>query len=231
MHTIDLMEFSGKIIRSPFKAKNIPVIVLGLIGVLLFFSLVSVTRQAFAVSSTESSLCFTHIKKFDSNGKYVSGWGPSGSLNGQFLHIHGIATDRLGNIYAVDEQKQDIQKFDNKGKFLISWGATGSGPGQFSNKLEDINVDSNGDVYVVDYGNNRISKFSSSGKFINSWGSKGEADGQFNRPWGVAFDSHGNVFVTDQRNNRIQKFDNTGKFINSIKPASGGMGALFIYMQ
>src|SRR5437867_12029448 len=92
-----------------------------------------------------SNLCFTHIKKFDSNGNYVSGWGPKGPLNGQFLHIHGIAVDSSGNVYATDEQKQQVQKFNSNGKFIMSWGTPGSGLGQFSNKLEDINVDSHDD--------------------------------------------------------------------------------------
>jgi len=69
----------------------------------------------------------------------------------------GIATDRSGNVYATDEQKQNVQKFDGEGKFIMSWGTPGSGPEQFSNKLEDINVDSHGYVYVVDYGNNGLS--------------------------------------------------------------------------
>jgi hypothetical protein len=53
----------------------------------------------------DNQLCFTHIKKFDSNGNYILGWGPTGSLDSQFLHIHDIAVDRSGNIYATDEQK------------------------------------------------------------------------------------------------------------------------------
>src|SRR5919106_258097 len=163
---------------------------------------------------------FDHIKVFDSNGKLISSWGPTGSGDGQFLHAHGIGLDSAGNVYVSDAENYNIQKFDSKGKFITKWGSKGSGDGQFL-QPESIDVDSNGNVFVVDFKNANIQKFDNNGKFITKWGSKGTGEGQFRGPWGVAIDSAGNVYVSDQqnpvvqtRNYRIQKFSPDGMFIS-----------------
>src|SRR4051812_31385006 len=33
---------------------------------------------------------FKYVKKFDSDGNYIAGWGSKGTGDGQFLHAHGI---------------------------------------------------------------------------------------------------------------------------------------------
>ena len=33
---------------------------------------------------------FKYVKKFDSDGNYIAGWGSKGTGDGQFLHHHGI---------------------------------------------------------------------------------------------------------------------------------------------
>ncbi len=174
---------------------------------------------------------FGRIQKFSNDGKFITKWGSKGTGDGEFLHIHGIAADSNGTVYATDEERGIVQKFSNDGKFITKWGSEGKGDGQFSSKIEDITVDSDGkNVYVVDYGLNRIQKFDSNGNFITKWGSKGTGDGQFDRPWGVAVDSVGNVYVTDQRNNRIQKFDSNGQFITKWGSEGAGDGQ-FVHLH
>ncbi len=56
------------------------------------FGIVTVNAQTV---DTGNNLCFTQIKKFDSDGNYIAGYGPKGASDGQFLHIHGIAVDKL----------------------------------------------------------------------------------------------------------------------------------------
>ncbi len=36
---------------------------------------------------------FKSIKKFDSDGKFITSWGSEGTGDGQFLHAHGIDID------------------------------------------------------------------------------------------------------------------------------------------
>src|SRR5919108_1080103 len=96
---------------------------------------------------------FKYIKKFDSDGNYIAGWGSKGTGEGQFLHAHGIGVDRSsGDVYVSDAENYNIQKFDSNGNFITSWGSEGTGEGQFS-VPESIAVDSSGNVYVADQGN------------------------------------------------------------------------------
>jgi DNA-binding beta-propeller fold protein YncE len=72
---------------------------------------------------------FKSIKKFDSNGKFITSWGTEGTGDGQFLHAHGIAIDSSGNVYVVDSQNERIQKFDSNGNFITKWGTEGYADG------------------------------------------------------------------------------------------------------
>jgi PKD repeat protein len=168
-----------------------------------------------------------NIQKFDSNGKFITKWGSSGSGDGQFNHSQGVAVDSSGNVYVADYGNNRIQKFDSNGAFITKWGSKGNGDEQFNNP-RGVAVDSSGNVYVADSGNCRIEKFDSSGKFITKWGSEGSGDGQFYYPCGVAVDSKGNVYVTDDGNNHIQKFDSNGAFITKWGSSGSGYGQ-FIY--
>src|SRR5919112_1983965 len=71
------------------------------------------------------------IQKFDTDGKFIAKWGSEGSGNGQFLHLHSIDIDSLGNVYVTDMQNFNIQKFTSDGKFITSWGSEGDGNGKF----------------------------------------------------------------------------------------------------
>ena len=133
---------------------------------------------------------FKSIKKFDSDGKFITSWGSEGDDDGEFLHAHGIAIDSSsGNVYVSDDDKNSIQKFTSDGQFITSWGPEGTGDGQFL-RPEAVAIDSSsGNVYVADFEGNNIQKFDSDGNFITKWGSKGDGEGEFQRPWGVTVDS------------------------------------------
>jgi len=143
---------------------------------------------------------------------FVTTWGSSGTGNGQFANLTGVAVDASGNVYVADTSNNRIQKFSSSGNFITTWGSYGTGNGQFYDP-RGIAVDASGNVYVVDSVNSRIQKFSSSGNFITMWGSYGTGNGQFFYPIGITVDASGNVYVTDYNNNRIQKFSSSGNFI------------------
>jgi DNA-binding beta-propeller fold protein YncE len=107
---------------------------------------------------SNNPLGFKSIKKFDSDGKFITSWGSQGYGDGQFLHPHGIAIDSSDNVYVSDDDKNSIQKFDSNGNFITKWGSEGTGEGQF-NIPEGIDIDSSGNVYVADTHNSRIQKF------------------------------------------------------------------------
>jgi DNA-binding beta-propeller fold protein YncE/pimeloyl-ACP methyl ester carboxylesterase len=154
------------------------------------------------------------IKKFTSDGAFITKWGSYGSGNEQFNSPQGVAVDSTGNVYVTDVGNNRIQKFTVDGVFVSTWGSYGSGDGQFASP-KGVAVDSTGNVYVTDVGNNRIQKFTANGVFVTTWGSYGSGNEQFNSPQGIAVDSTGNVYVADYWNYRIQKFTSDGVFVTT----------------
>ena len=39
-----------------------------------------------------------NVKKFDSDGHFITKWGTKGTGEGQFDHPHGIVVDKFGSI-------------------------------------------------------------------------------------------------------------------------------------
>jgi DNA-binding beta-propeller fold protein YncE len=51
---------------------------------------------------SNNPLGFKSIKKFDSNGKFITSWGSEGYGDGQFWLPHDIAIDSSDNVYVTD---------------------------------------------------------------------------------------------------------------------------------
>ena len=96
------------------------------------------------------------IQKFTSDGKYLEGWGSSGTENGRFGDaINGIAIDSSDNIYVADSDNYRIQKFSNDGEFINTFDEKGT-----ENYLifpRGIAIDSSDTIYVGSQ--NNISTF------------------------------------------------------------------------
>lgn len=160
-----------------------------------------------------------------------SGWGSTGTGNGQFNRTWGIATDGSHFVYLVDEYNHRIQKFDPSGNFVVEWGSFGTGDGQF-NFPAGIAVDFYGTVYVADRFNNGIQKFVQANTcpagttqvaagvcFERKWGTLGSGQGDFAFPVALAveppdaFGNIGNLYVADTSNYRVQMFTPNGTFL------------------
>ena len=150
--------------------------------------------------NNNNPLGFTSIKKFDSNGKFITSWGSEGTGNGQFLRPEDVAVDSSsGNVFVADFEGNNIQKFDSNGNFITKWGSKGDGDGEFQRPW-GVAVDSSGNVYTAEESGYRIQKFDSNGNFITKWGSEGYGDAQFWLPHDIAIDSSDNVYVVDSGN-------------------------------
>ena len=57
------------------------------------------------------------IAKFNKDGDFLKSWGQTGSAQGQFNKIRGIASDAQGNLYVADAGNNRIQVFDGEGTF------------------------------------------------------------------------------------------------------------------
>jgi len=155
---------------------------------------------------------FPSIKKFDSNGEFITMWGVPEDAGDRFKYPASIAVDGSGHAYVTDKSSHCVHKLDAQGKYIKSWGSKGTGDGQFDTP-EGIVVDKSGNVLVCDRQNSRIQKFDSNGKFLTKWGKEGSGEGEFHFPAAVAIDNEGNVFIADSDNHRVQKFSANGKFL------------------
>ncbi len=121
----------------------------------------------------------------------------------------GIAFDKEGNFYVVDESDIKVKKFDPEGRFQSSWGEAGK---EFRVLKEPtgIAMDSQGYVYITDAKNACVMKFTRNAKFAIKWGREGSKPEEFLTPAGIAIDQNDNLYVADTGNNRIAKYSAQG---------------------
>jgi sugar lactone lactonase YvrE len=135
----------------------------------------------------------------------------------------GIALDKAGNIYFVDQNNCRIRmiKASNDTIYTISGGKAGfSGDGGPATKAQfwyplGIAVDASGNVYIADTYENRVRKITVSNDTINTISGNGSSsfsgDGgpassaTLFQPHFLSFDASGNLFIADMGNNRIRE--------------------------
>ena len=108
--------------------------------------------------------------------EFLGKWGTSGTGDGQFQTVGGIATDRNGHVYAADSRGR-VEKFTAAGGFVRSIGA----PPSLEDKIDEIQspagvaVGPNGNLYVVEASNRaRVSVWSRTGRFLTSFADRGD---------------------------------------------------------
>jgi DNA-binding beta-propeller fold protein YncE len=175
------------------------------------------------------------VVEFDAQGRFVRGWGPTGSGFDWPKVEHGIYVDGDGNIWLAGNAVGDNQilKFSPEGKFLMQIGR--AGPTEGSNGTTQLGQPANmivskGELFVADgYGNKRVIVFdAATGAYKRHWGAYGARPSddklppydpaqppsrQFGNPVHcvrVANDEL--VYVCDRTNNRIQVFTRAGEF-------------------
>ncbi len=120
------------------------------------------------------------IAKFDKNGDFVKTWGHTGSGQGEFKGIRGIASDATGNIYVADAGNNRIQVFDGEGTFKTQISGVGSpqaicvsgGATQYlysSNSNDPESMD-HGEIYKVRLTGQVVGKFGKAGKMPKEFG-------------------------------------------------------------
>ena len=120
------------------------------------------------------------IAKFTKDGDYLTTFGQTGSGQGQFNGIRGIATDAAGNVYVADAGNNRIQVLDGAGTFksqitgvgtpqaiCISGGATQYLYSSNSNDSESLD---RGEIYKLRLNGQVVGKFGKAGKMPKEFG-------------------------------------------------------------
>ena len=120
------------------------------------------------------------IAKFTKDGNFVKTWGQTGSGQGQFKGIRGIASDAAGNIYVADAGNNRIQVFNGEGVFkseitnvgtpqaiCVSGGSTQYLYSSNSNDPESMD---HGEIYKIQLGGQVVGKFGKAGKLPKEFG-------------------------------------------------------------
>jgi YVTN family beta-propeller protein len=186
------------------------------------------------------------VMEFDSEGRYVQGWGGPGAGYEWPADEHAIFVDHQDNIWITsaggprlrERTENQILKFTRAGKFLLQIGRRGQSKGSLDttnfNNAADVYVHApTNEVFVADgYVNRRVIVLDAdTGAFKRMWGAYGRPPDdaapndpvyegtpaqQFNTVHGVRVSKDGHVYVADRRNNRVQVFSLDGTFEREI---------------
>jgi DNA-binding beta-propeller fold protein YncE len=132
------------------------------------------TQNAIAIDNANNVYVSSNnrIFKFTNNGQFLFSWGSSGTNQGEFNQIVGMATDSLNNVYVVEKYNYRIQKFTSDGDFVTSWSANCQNNQVFCSEPQGIAIDPmSNTVYVTEYNAGRISVFTEEGQFLTGWNS------------------------------------------------------------
>ena len=120
------------------------------------------------------------VAKFNKDGNYLKSWGQTGSAQGQFNKIRGIASDAAGTIYVADAGNNRIQAFDGEGAFksqITNIGTPqaicisgGSPQYLYSSNSNDPESMDHGEIYKVQLGGQVVGKFGKAGKMPKEFG-------------------------------------------------------------
>jgi streptogramin lyase len=165
------------------------------------------------------------IQVFSPNGQFLFKIGRTdgntGTGNGEFSQVEGIAINSTNYVYVADTFNNRIQVFAPDGTFLYKWGSGGGNGSSGSNNgefyyPEGLTINGTGHVYATDSENNRVQVFTSTGQYLfNMTGFTGY-------PKGIAFNSTGQIFVTDYSADLIRVFEPNGTYLYSW----GGSGQI-----
>lgn len=186
------------------------------------------------------------VMEFDSDGRYLRGWGGEGAGYEWPADEHAIHVDYKDNVWIssaggprlAKRTENQILKFTKDGKFLLQIGRRGQSKGSLDtanfNNAADVYVHpKTNEVFVADgYVNRRVIVLDAdTGAFKRMWGAYGDppddnapnspsdegpAAKQFNLVHGIRVSDDGTVYVADRRNNRVQVFSIDGKFQREI---------------
>ncbi len=95
------------------------------------------------------------IHAFNKDGVWQASFGESGSEEGQFSRIQGLAVDGFGRIYAADTYQGVVTVLNEQGEYLATVGQFGVEPGELLAPM-DVALDSRGRLWVASMNNGSL---------------------------------------------------------------------------
>lgn len=163
------------------------------------------------------------VVKLNSNGEYLSTFGPFGEGNGQFWRPERIDIDSKDNIWISDTggAVARLQEFNSEGKYLRQINETTVGKSFYPGSLA---IDSKDNVWAVDWSSRDLFEFNPEGKYI------GQLDtGLFNLASnGLEIDALGRIWVSagNEISNYLLVFNAGGEMLGQVGELEPG-GVLF----
>lgn len=169
------------------------------------------------------------VKLFSFHGVFSLQFGTSGSADGQFNTVSGLAVSLdFNSVFVTDSILGRIQRFNKSGTYQNKWGTWGTGAGNtvFNNPSIVAVDDATDDVFVVD-DNARVRTYDSFGNYqaqvMGSYDFVASAStGEYTagRSIGVGFDSRGNGYGF--QDGRVYKYVRTTN-ISSAEWSNGSL--------
>jgi DNA-binding beta-propeller fold protein YncE len=160
---------------------------------------------------------YSHILKYDRQGKMLEQWGEYGSAPGRFVYPTDVALGPDGCQYICEYglNADRMQVFDASRKLIRYWGGTGEGPGRFS-RLMGVEMNRKGELCVADTGNHRVQCFDTQGKLLRIVSGPGTEPGKIKFPYQIALAPDDSIFACEYGNHRISRFRADGGFVAAV---------------
>lgn len=141
----------------------------------------------------------------------------NGAVDAQFklkdVKPVGVALDKSGGVWVLDDKKSRVIKLDDKGNIVSSFGSGGSGAGQFDDPT-DIAISASGRIIVSDSGSDKVQIFNGDGIFQNEIA-------KLDNPLAVSVSPQETLFVLED--GKISIYSPQGEKVGTIsKEPDGG---------
>jgi sugar lactone lactonase YvrE len=151
------------------------------------------------------------VKKFDSSGAPVTGFGANGILSG-FVDPSRLAVDGLGNLYVLDYTT--VRKFDSSGAPVTSFGTAGALTP--NNPITSLAADASGNLYwceSISQNDSVVKKVDAKGAPLTSFDVP-----EFGSVDGLGVDLSGNIYLAVSNGQTIKKFTASGTRVAGFAP-------------
>jgi len=119
--------------------------------------------------------------------------GRTGSGEGEFNNLYGVAMDSNGYLYALSTDAR-VYKLDSNGGYMATYDIS-----SYVSNTHGITYDAYSNrIMVVGTNSNNIAIFDTNMNYKKSFGTSGNGNGEFTGPWGLTTDANGRLYVADE---------------------------------